>query len=110
MPTRDQIRAQLRKDFPGEIRDPTQASALQALEELNQTTADLDDELAGLAERLSWLARVPLWVNQRKPGLFAPFVDRTLIQCEWGLHLIRQRWERHQQEPQEPKEEARGVS
>ena len=109
MPTREEIRIQMLQEFATRgllPSDPSYAFALQALEDMNEGTADLDDELADIAARLRWLAHAPTWLNQRKPTEFAAYVAAKLAECETGLAQIRRRWEHHQCDPATPPRQA----
>lgn len=61
--------------------------------------ADLDDELADKAVRLTWLAQAPTWVNRRVPHEFDAFVDSQIAECETAIAAVRARWEAHRNEP-----------
>lgn len=101
MPTREQVSHDIRQQLAGRNYppgDPLHAFALQAMEDMNGGLADLDDELAFLADRLSWLAQVPTWINQRPAAEFEDFVTAKLDECDAALRLVRERWQKHQQE------------
>jgi hypothetical protein len=101
MPTREQVSRDIRQELAGRNYppgDPLQAFALQAMEDMNQGMADLDDELAFLADRMVWLAQAPTWFSQRPAAEFEGFVNAKLDECETALGLVRQRWQKHQQE------------
>ncbi len=98
MPTREEIRIRMLHELSARglhPSDPSYAFALQAMEDMNQGVADLDDELADIAARLRWLARAPTWVNQRKPGEFEAFVAARFDECTATLVGIRSRWEQY---------------
>lgn len=102
MPTRDEISRDIRRklddsSLPSDT--PLHSFVLQAMEDMNHGMADLDDELASLAARLSWLATVPTWTNERPIGEFTGYVEARLSDCEAALVLVRRRWEKHLQEP-----------
>ena len=101
MPTREEISRKIRANLaarglaPGDVHF---AFVLQAMEDMNHGTADLDDELADLAARLHWLAAAPTWLNRRVPDEFEPFVIARLNDCEAALSAIRARWQQHRAE------------
>ncbi len=101
MPTREETSRKIRADLaargvvPG---DAHLAFVLQAMEDMNHGTADLDDELADLAARLQWLAAAPTWLNRRVPDEFDPFVIARLNDCEAALSAIRARRREHRAE------------
>ena len=104
MPTREETSRKIRADLAARglaSGDMHLAFVLQAMEDMNQGTADLDDELADLAERLQWLAAAPTWLNRRVPDEFDPFVIARFNDCEAALSAIRARWQQHR--PEAPK-------
>ena len=105
MPTREETSRKIRADLAARGLAPDDAHfafVLQALEDMNQGVADLDDELADMAARLVWLANAPTWVNRREPREFDAFVAARLIECETAMAALRTRWERHRVEAAQP--------
>ena len=105
MPTREEMSRKIRADLDARGLAPDDAHfafVLQALEDMNQGVADLDDELADMAARLAWLANAPTWVNRREPGEFDAFVVARLSECETARAALRTRWERHRVEAAQP--------
>lgn len=101
MPTREETSRKIRADLAARGHAPDDAHfafVLQAMEDMNQGTADLDDELADLAVRLQWLAAAPTWLNRRVPEEFDLFVIERLKDCEAALSTIRARWHQHRAE------------
>ena len=101
MPTREEVRGQIRRDLAARgvaPSDPMYQFALDSLEVMNAGVADLDDELADVAARVAWLAQAPTWVNRRSPAECDPFVDAKLMECESSLAAVRTRWETHRKE------------
>jgi hypothetical protein len=98
MATREETSRKIRADLAArglDPDDPHYAFALQALEDMNEGTADLDDELDDLSQRLAWLADSPTWLNRREPAEFDGFVAARLDECERSLAAIRARWDGH---------------
>lgn len=105
MPTRTEVSRSIQQTLEAHgltPSDPRYAFTRQTLEDLNNGTADLDDELASLAEQLAWLLGTPTWLNERPVEEFTPFVESKLAECERSLSLLRQRWEQHQRESATP--------
>lgn len=101
MPTRREVSLSIQETLEAHglcPSDPKYAFTRQTLEDLNNGTADLDDELAAIAEQLTWLLHAPTWLNDRPVEEFTPFVESKLSECERTLSLLRQRWEEHQRE------------
>ncbi|MBP6865172.1 MAG: hypothetical protein KBC32_07845 [Candidatus Didemnitutus sp.] len=101
MPTRHEVSHSIQQTLEAHglsPSDPRYALTRQTLEDLNNGTADLDDELASIAEQLTWLLGAPTWLNERPVEEFTPFVESKLSECERTLSLLRQRWEQHQRE------------
>lgn len=101
MATREEMSRKIRQDLADRgitSVDPGFQFALLALEDMNQGVADLDDELADIAARLSWLAQAPTWINSRKLEEFDSFVDAQITACDAGLTAVRARWGRHRTE------------
>ncbi len=105
MPTRDEMRKKIERDLRDRgvtPSDPRYDFVRQTMEDMNQGMADLDDELASVAEQLQWLANAPTWVNVRKPEEFDRFVEVKIAECEAALAALKQRWEKHKKEPKLP--------
>lgn len=101
MPTRAEVSRSIQQTLEAHCLipiDPRYAFTRQTLEDLNNGTADLDDELASIAEQLTWLLHAPTWLNERPAAEFTPFVESKMSECERTLSLLRQRWEQHQRE------------
>lgn len=105
MPTRREVSRSIQQTLEAHglsPSDPRYAFTRQTLEDLNNGTADLDDELASIAEQLAWLLHAPTWLNERPVEEFTPFVEAKLVECERSLALLRQRWEQHLREQSTP--------
>lgn len=101
MPTRAEVSRSIQQTLEAHglsPSDPRYAFTRQTLEDLNNGTADLDDELAAIAEQLTWLLHAPTWLNERPAEEFPRFVEAKLAECERSLALLRQRWEQHLRE------------
>lgn len=101
MPTRREVSHSIQETLEAHglsPSDPKYAFTRQTLEDLNNGTADLDDELASIAEQLAWLLHAPSWLNERPIEEFTGFVESKIAECERSLALLRQRWEHHQRE------------
>ena len=97
MPTRKEISGKIRRDIAEHgvpPADPMYEFALLATEDMNGV-ADLDDELACIADRITCLEQTPTWVKRRMPDEFDVFLDSRLAECETALTLIRHRWKQH---------------
>lgn len=105
MPTRREVSRSIQETLEAHglsPSDPRYGFTRQTLEDLNNGTADLDDELASIAEQLVWLLHAPTWLNERPAEEFTPFVESKLAECERSLALLRQRWEQHLRESASP--------
>lgn len=101
MPTRREVSQSIQQTLEAHglsPSDPRYAFTRETIEDLNNGTADLDDELASIAEQLAWLLHAPTWLNERPAKEFTAFVETKLAECKRSLALIRRRWDQHQRE------------